>query len=142
MRTLASLGCALLLAAAPAFGQNQRPYPANNGWAYQNGSPGRWDQSWNNRPNPRAGVCFYTDRNFQGNRFCVRANDRLRSLPGNFGDNISSMQVFGRGRVRVFEDRDFRGHRFVFNQSVADLRQVPSKPGHTWNNRISSVVVQ
>ncbi len=52
------------------------------------------------------------------------------------------MQIFGRGRVRVFEDRDFRGHAFVFNQSVADLQRVPSKPGHTWNNRISSVVVR
>ena len=80
---------------------------------------------------------FYTDRGFGGNHFCVRAGDQINRLPSNFGDNISSIQVFGRASVRVFDDRDFRGPNFVFRSSVGDLRQVPSRPGHTWNNRIS-----
>ncbi len=78
-RSLLAFGCALLLSAAPVVAQ--RPYHGdnnnngNNNWAYPNGNPGRWDQSWNNRPNPRAGVCFFTDRNFRGNPV-LRARER------------------------------------------------------------------
>ena len=146
MRRLVQLALPLLLCAAPAFAQYgpgpQQPGPGGDPWSYGNGNPGRWDNSWNNRPNPRSGACFYTDRNFGGNHFCVRAGDRLTSLPSNFGDNISSVQVFGRGRVQVFDDRNFRGVNYTFRGPVADLRNVPSKPGHTWNNRISSITVR
>ncbi len=130
---------AVLLGVAPMVAQ--RP-GGGNPWSYGNGGPGNWDSSWNSRPNPRAGACFYTNQNFGGNHFCVRAGDRLNKLPGNFGDNISSIQVFGRARVQVFDDRDYRGPNYVFRDSVADLRQVPSRPGHTWNNRISSVAMR
>ena len=117
------------------------PPPPQGGWNYNNGNAGNWDQSWNNRPFPRSGACFFTDRNFSGNKFCVRSGDRLQSLPGNFGDNISSIQVYGRGRAQVFDDRNYQGVNYQFRRSVPDLRNVPSKPGHTWNNRISSVAV-
>ena len=149
MRRLVWFSAAVLLSAlAPALrGQGygagpQRPGYGGDPWSYNNGDPGRWDNSWNNRPNPRAGACFFSDRNFGGNHFCVPAGQRLRSLPGNFGDNISSIQVYGRGAVRVFDDRDFRGNNTNFRGAVADLRAVPSRPGHTWNNRISSIVVR
>lgn len=131
------------LPAAAQFGRGRGPRPGNdNSWNYGNGGPGRWDSSWNNRPNPQAGACFYTSQGFGGNHFCVRKGDRLTSLPGDFGDNISSIQVFGRGSVRVFDDRNFRGVSQAFRGSVPDLQRVRSKPGHTWNNRISSIVVQ
>lgn len=109
-------------------------------WAYgpQNN---RWDPSWNQRPNPRRGACFYTSAGFRGNRFCVRGGDRLPALPGNFGDNISSIQTFGGAAVRVFNDRNFRNGSTVISGSVPDLRQVPFRGGHTWNNRISSIIV-
>jgi hypothetical protein len=71
----------------------------------------------------------------------VRSGDRLGRLPGNIGDNISSVQVYGRGGVQVFEDRDFRGVSQRLRGSIPDLQRLPSKPGHTWNNRISSVAV-
>ena len=111
----------LLLVAGAAQGTAQRP--GNNPWNYGGGRPGNWDNSWNNRPNPRAGACFYTSRDFGGNHFCVQNGDRLTSLPGNFGDNISSIQVFGRGSVRVFDDRNFRGVSQSFRGSVPDLQR-------------------
>jgi len=115
-----------------AFGQNP--------WSYRDHP--RWDRSWNNRPVPNAGACFFTDAGFRGNRFCVNRGDRLESLPGDFGDNISSIQIFGRARVRVFNDRNFRGGSQEFRDSIANLSSQPFRDGHTWNNRISSVAVR
>ena len=116
------------------------PLPPDNNWAYgpQNNV---WNPSWNHRPNPRDGACFYTTAPFRGNHFCVRSGDRLPHLPGNFGDNISSIQIFGRAHVRIFNDSDYRDGSIVLNRSVVDLRNVPFRDGHTWNNRISSIIV-
>jgi hypothetical protein len=113
---------------------------AQSPWVYR-GEP-RWDPSWNRRPMPRAGACFFKDPGFQGNRFCVNAGDRLPALPGDFGDHISSMQLFGRTRAIVFNDRHFSGGSQEFRQSIPDLRQAPFRDGHTWNDRISSVIVR
>lgn len=118
-----------------AFSQNRE-----DPWTYRDHP--RWDRSWNQRPFPRAGACFFTDAGFQGNRFCVNRGDRLDALPGDFGDNISSIQVFGRSRVVVFNDRNFRGGGQEIGRSIGDLRAVPFRDGHTWNNRISSVIVR
>jgi hypothetical protein len=110
-------------------------------WNYRNNP--NWDSSWNRRPFPRAGACFFTDTGFRGNHFCVRRGDRLSRLPGGFGDNISSIQIFGRSRVILFNDRQFRGGGQELRTSVGDLRNVPFRGGrNTWNNRISSMVVR
>jgi len=110
-------------------------------WNYGNNP--NWDNSWNRRPYPRSGACFFTDTGFRGNHFCVTKGDRLTRLPGNFGDNISSIQIYGRSRVTVFNDRNFRGGSQELRSSVGDLRTVPFRGGrNTWNNRISSVMVR
>lgn len=118
--------------AMAAFGQGP--------WQYRDHP--NWDRSWNERAFPRAGACFFTDAGYRGNRFCVNRGDRLDRLPGNFGDNISSIQLFGRAKVVVFNDRNFRGGHDEFRGSIADLRSQPFRDGHTWNNRISSVIVR
>jgi hypothetical protein len=112
---------------------------AQNPWVYR-GSP-KWDRSWNERPLPGVGACFFKDIGFQGDRFCVTRGDKLESLPGNFGDNISSIQLFGRARVTVFNDRSFRGGSQEFGTSISDLRTQKFRDGHTWNDRISSMRV-
>lgn len=107
------------------------------------------DDTWPPRGNWRGGnwgkggACFYRDRNFGGSFFCLRRGERRESL-GGLGDDISSIRTFGGARVTVFDDRDFRGAREFLRDDVPDLRQisVSQKPGHTWNNRISSVRVQ
>jgi hypothetical protein len=115
--------------------------PPTDPWTYGPG-PQTWNPGWNNRPNPRRGACFYTARGFGGNHFCVRGGDSLPRLPGNFGDNLSSIQVFGGARVEIFNDRNFSNGSAVITRSVADLRNVPFRGGHTWNNRISSMIVR
>ena len=109
-------------------------------WDYDNNS--RWDPSWNRRPNPNAGACFFTTANYTGNHFCVRRGERLTRLPGNFGDNISSIRLFGNTRVIVFNDRNYRGGSAEFRNNVRDLRNHSFRGGHTWNNRISSIIVR
>jgi len=111
-----------------------------NPWVYRDRP--NWDRSWNDRPMPRAGACFFKDEGFRGDRFCVTRGDRLPSLPGSFGDNITSMQLFGNARATVFNDRDFRGGKADFNRSIRDLRRERFRDGHTWNDRISSIIVR
>jgi hypothetical protein len=121
-----------LLCATQVYGQNP--------WVYQEHP--KWDRSWNERPLPRAGACFFKEQGFRGDRFCVTKGDRLDSLPGEFGDNISSMQLFGRARVTVYNDRNFRGGSQEFRNSIGDLRTQRFRDGHTWNDRISSMAVR
>jgi hypothetical protein len=128
----------VLIFAVAAVAQNR---PGGDPWDYSR-QPGPWNPSWNNRPNPRSGACFYTTAPFRGNHFCVRAGDRLPALPGNFGDNISSIQTFGGARVRIFNDRNFSGGSTTVMGSVPDLRRLRFRGGHTWNNRISSIAVR
>ncbi len=113
---------------------------AQEPWVYRDNP--NWDRSWNDRPAPRVGACFYKDGGFRGDHFCVRRGDRLPSLPGNFGDNISSIQIFGKARVAIFNDRNFSGGSRELRRPVADLRNVRFRDGHTWNDRISSIIVQ
>jgi hypothetical protein len=125
--------------ALSALGNAQSRPPDRDPWTY--GGNYSWDESWNHRPYPAAGVCFFTNANFSGNHFCVRRGDRLPRLPENFGDNISSIRLFGNARVVVFNDRNYSGGSQQFNASVQDLRNRRFRDGHTWNNRISSAIV-
>lgn len=134
MRRFCCLIFLCMVSAALISAQNRNP------WDYRNGR--NWDPSWNNRPNPRAGACIYTTAHFTGNHFCVARGDRLPSLPGNFGDNVSSIRLFGNARIIVFNDRNFSGGSQEFRSSVSDLRNRQFRDGHTWNNRISSVIVR
>jgi len=95
---------------------------------------GRWEQG---------GACFYRDRDFGGSFFCMRRGEMRESL-GGYGDDISSIRAFGGARVEIFDDRNFSGAREAIGQDVPDLRNlsVVQKPGHTWNNRISSIRVR
>ena len=113
---------------------------AQEPWTYK-GNP-RWDSSWNKRPMPRTGACFFKDPEFRGDHFCVTRGDKLDSLPGNFGDNISSIQLFGGAHVRVYNDRSFRGGSQEFGRNIGDLRNEKFRDGHTWNDRISSMMVR
>lgn len=109
-------------------------------WVYRDHP--NWDRSWNDRPMPRSGACFFKDQGYRGDRFCVNKGDRLPALPGSFGDNISSMQLFGGARATVFNDRDFRGGKADFSRSISDLSRERFRDGHTWNDRISSIMVR
>jgi hypothetical protein len=118
-----------------------RPGPPPDPWAYGPGGPGNWDASWNNRPFPKRGACFFTGKRFSGNRFCVRSGDRLAGLPGGFGNNISSIQSFGGARVHMYGQPRFAGATMTIQRSVVDMDNIKGPGGASWNNRISSLTV-
>lgn len=93
-------------------------------------------QSWGSERPPRDGVCFYEDADYHGDYFCVRTGDEESSLPSDINDRISSIRVYGRAEVEIFQDPRFRGDRERFESDVRNLKS------ENWNNRISSFQVR
>ena len=85
------------------------------------------------RPDRRDRVCFYEHFNYEGDRFCVRPGDRLRSL-GDWNDRISSIRVIGDAEAQVCEHNNFRGRCIVVDESRRRLGGA--------NDQISSVRVR
>ncbi len=93
-------------------------------------------QFWGAGQLPRDGVCFYQDSNYRGPYFCVDAGSNLDTLPRDVRDRISSIRIYGRAEVTVFQDRNFRGPSSRFDNDVQSLARVG------WNDMISSVRVR
>lgn len=90
---------------------------------------------WGRERLPSAGACFYEHIDFGGRYFCTRPGERLSSLPGGMGDEISSVRIFGSGEVIVFKDKNMHGRSARFATDVRDLRR------GGWNDQISSIEV-
>lgn len=96
-----------------------------------------------NREERRADrVCVYQHVEFQGNSQCFDAGEEVRDLRSiGWNDGISSIRVFGRMRLAVYEDRDFQGQRLIVESDIADLTRVRAGNRGDWNDRISSLEV-
>ena len=81
-------------------------------------------------------VCFYRDIQYQGAEQCFNPGDSLATLQSMNGQT-SSIRIYGRAAVTVWDDTNFRGHMTVFAQSVPDLGQVRLE-SKSWNDRIQS----
>jgi len=79
------------------------------------------------------GVCFYLDADYRGEKFCVNGDESQQNLGEHYNDRISSIQIFGRAEVTVYDNENFNGSRQTFRQDVPNLRN--------WNDRISSFQV-
>ena len=93
-------------------------------------------QRWGRERFPQSGACFFQDKDYRGDYFCVAAGANVAAVPDDLNDGISSIRVFGRAEVHVFRDVRFGGGSSRFGGSVRDLRQ------EGWNDRISSLRVQ
>jgi hypothetical protein len=82
-------------------------------------------------------VCFYQDVQYQGDAWCYRPGDELADLR-NRRNEISSLRVFGRAKVVVFDDREFAGTSDEFDGDVPDLSLRSMEGRRTWNDRIDS----
>jgi hypothetical protein len=93
-----------------------------------------WDRDGDRDRNdgPREGVCFFTDSDFRGERYCVENNAGQRNI-GALNDRISSIRIYGGAEVTVFQDSNFRGDRQTFREDAPHLGD--------WNDRISSFQV-
>ena len=106
-----------------------------------NGGPSWWN-SGPGKPGgtPRDGACFFTSANFSGDYFC-QPRGTVMNVPNGFNDKISSIQVYGRVSITIFNDANYQGFSAVTRQSIPDLRawRVQGYSNKDWNNRISSV---
>jgi hypothetical protein len=93
-------------------------------------------QRWGRERSPRDGVCFYKDKNFRGDYFCVAAGDELSRVPDDMNDKITSVRIFGRAEVIVFRDIRFDGNSTRFDRDIDNLKDVG------WNDLISSIRVR
>ena len=82
-------------------------------------------------------VCFYRDIEFQGPSWCYRPGDELADLRDR-GNEISSIRIFGRARVIVYDLDEFMGASDEFDMDVADLRLRSMEGRRNWNDRIDS----
>jgi len=93
-------------------------------------------QRWGRERFPQSGACFFRDKNFRGEYFCVGAGANVGAVPGEMNDEISSIRIFGRAEVVVFRDVRFGGGSSHFGSDVRNLRE------EGWNDRISSLRVE
>ena len=82
-------------------------------------------------------VCFYRDVEYQGPSWCYRPGDELADLR-NRGNEISSIRIFGRARVIVWDGEEFMGVTDEFDMDVPDLRLRAIEGRRNWNDRIDS----
>ena len=109
----------LSMSAAPTFAQQGRDR----------------NDSRDNRDTDR--VCFYRDVEYQGPSWCYRPGDELADLR-NRGNEISSIRIFGRARVIVWDGEEFMGVTDEFDMDVPDLRLRAIEGRRNWNDRIDS----
>jgi len=83
---------------------------------------------------PRNGACFYIDAGNRGDSFCLNAGENLQRVEDRFNDQISSIRIFGRARVIVYEHENFGGARRTFGRDVSNLGN--------FNDKISSIEVR
>jgi hypothetical protein len=86
------------------------------------------------RNEPRDGACFFMDADLRGESICINAGENVRNLEARFNDRISSVQVFGRARVVVYEHENFGGASKAFSRDVLNLGD--------FNDRITSIEVK
>jgi len=82
-------------------------------------------------------VCFYQDIHYQGWEQCYLPGDEVPDL-GRLRNNISSIRIYGRARVTVYDDDEYRGGSSVFGSDVPDLALRGMSGSRTWNDHIDS----
>src|SRR5437763_1234407 len=83
-------------------------------------------------------VCVYKDINYQGVEQCYRGGDEINNL-GAQSKSISSIRVYGRATVTVYENTSFRGHSAEFNSDVPDLGRRVMSGNTAWSDHIESL---
>lgn len=83
-------------------------------------------------------VCVYKDINYQGAEQCYKAGDEIGNL-GAESRSISSIRVYGRTTVTVYENTTFRGHSAQFTSDVSDLGRRVMDGNTAWSDHIDSL---
>ena len=84
-------------------------------------------------------VCVYRDINYQGLEQCYGAGD-VNTL-GALRQAVSSIRVYGRATVTLYENTEFRGRSVQFASNVADLGRQMMAGNTAWSDHIDSLRV-
>jgi hypothetical protein len=90
--------------------------------------------------NNRDRVCVYQDIGYHGWEQCYRIGDEVSSFDRR-NNAISSIRVFGRARVTVYDDTEFRGKSAEFSSDVPDLGLRNLSGSKSWSDHIQSLRV-
>jgi len=84
-------------------------------------------------------VCVYQNNNYQGWEECFRPGDEVANLHSH-GNSISSIRVYGRAILTVYDGRNFDGPSAQIANEVRDLNQFSAGGfgNRSWNDRIES----
>ena len=99
--------------------------------------PGDASAQFGRNDRDRDRVCFYQDIRYQGYEKCYFPGDELADLRRD-RNNYSSIRVFGRARVIVYDNEGFEGASAEFRNDVPDLGLRSVFGSRTWNDRIKS----
>ena len=80
-------------------------------------------------------VCVYENADYGGWEQCYGPGEAIRDL-GNLRNQISSVRIFGRVEITLFQHPDFQGHQVVLGDSVRNLRDFRG-----WNDEADSLRV-
>ncbi len=97
-------------------------------------------QSGSRRERGQDRVCVYKDIQYEGTEQCYQPGDEITTLQ-NQRNSISSIRVYGRARVTVYDETNFRGHATEFASNAPDLGQVSRYGSRSWNDSIQSLRV-
>jgi len=92
------------------------------------------------RGNDRRGdqICVYKDINYFGAEQCYRGGEEVNNL-GAQNNSISSIRVYGRATVTVYEKSAFGGHSAQFTSDVPDLGKRMMAGNTGWSDHIISL---
>jgi hypothetical protein len=85
-------------------------------------------------------VCLYQDIHYEGWAECYRPGDQVPSLRDH-NNNVSSIRIYGRAAIVVYDDTNFRGQSTEFASDVPDLGLRSFVGSRSWSDKIESFEV-
>ena len=82
-------------------------------------------------------VCLYQDVHYEGWAECYRPGDQVPSLRDH-NNNVSSIRIYGRAAIVVYDDTSFRGQSAEFASDVPDLGLRSFVGSRSWSDKIES----
>jgi hypothetical protein len=93
---------------------------------------------------PKNGVCFYTEREYEGHEMCLDAGATVAKLAPEFDRKIASLRTYGDVDLVLYTKPDFQGAHTTVSTRIRDLRELTKDTDNffDWNKRVSSFEVR
>jgi hypothetical protein len=92
---------------------------------------------------PDKSVCVYEKPNYEGRYQCWASGTDIPNLGlSDWDGRISSVRVFGNGRLLAFTNKNFGGNQIVVDHDSPDLALFPAGTSGDSNHEISSIEVR